>query len=290
VGDPNLPQQAEMRKVTDIVYLYLTPRGGPNAGLILTNSGAIVVDTLVTPAMARAFLAELRKITQAPIKYAIITHYHSDHFFGNQVFSPPTEIIAHQWTRDYYIHNAKKEFQFRKELMPNVDLSVVKIALPTLTLTEGTLRLFLGGREVRIHHWGPGQTHSDLFIYIPDEKVLFTGDSFNRKSINFMGSLGSMKGWLRTLEEIARMDVQVYLGGHGLPATKEDIAAYRGMLLAFRDEVGRGRAQGKSLEELTRALRFVQYRDWRNFERFVHPNIKAMYEAWGDPQRAADLQ
>lgn len=150
-GDPDLPQRAEMRKITDSVYLYLTPEGGPNGGLIVTKDGAIVVDTLVTPAMARAFLAEIRKITQAPITHVIVTHYHSDHFFGNQVFSPPAEIIAHQWTRNYYIHNVEKEFEFRKRLMPNVDLSEVKITLPTITFTEGALRLFPGGREVQIH-------------------------------------------------------------------------------------------------------------------------------------------
>jgi len=289
-GDPDLPQQAELRQITESVYLYLTPNGGPNAGLILTTDGAIVVDTLVTPAWARSFLAKIRKITQAPIKYAIITHYHSDHFFGNQVFSPPAEIIAHQWVRDYYLHSAEQELAFRKRLMPDVDLSEVKITLPTITLTEGTVRLFLGGREVQIHQWGPGQTRSDLFIYLPDEKILFTGDSFNRKSINFMGSLGSFKGWLRALDAIEQMDVRVYLGGHGLPATKADVAAYRRMLLAFRDEVGRGRAQGRTLDELIRTLVFPAYRQWRNFDRFVHPNIKALYEAWADPRRAADLE
>ncbi|MBI2370533.1 MAG: MBL fold metallo-hydrolase [Deltaproteobacteria bacterium] len=280
VGDPTLPPHQTVVKVTDTVHLFMTPRGGPNASFVVTPAGVVVVDSLVTPALARRLLAEIRKVTPLPVRYVINTHEHSDHVFGNQVFSPPAEIIAHENVRAHYIKNVDREFAFRRSISPGIDLSEVKVTLATLTLsgTRSTLTLHLGGREFQIHHFGPGQTTGDLFIYLPDEKVMFTGDSFNRRSINFMGNMASYEGWLRTLDQIGAMDVRVYVAGHGHPATKGDIAAYREMLESFHTEVKRGVERGASVQELLRTLTFRQYQGWRNYERFVHRNIEGLYK------------
>lgn len=279
VGDRTLPQQETVVKVTDDVFLFMTPRGGPNASFVVTSDSVVVIDTLVTPALARRLLGEIRKVTPLPIRYVITTHEHSDHVFGNQVFSPPADIIAHESVRTHYIKDVDREFAFRRRLMPTVDFSEVKVTLPTITLSgeRPTLRLHIGGREIQIHHFGPGQTAGDLFTYLPDEKVLFTGDSFNRQSINFMGAMASYEGWLSTLDRIGAMDVQAYVGGHGHPATKADISAYRGMLQSFYEQVKRGVEGGASLDDLLRTLKFRQYQQWRNYEGFVHRNIEGLY-------------
>lgn len=286
VGDTTLPEKQTVVKVTNNIHLFMTPKGGPNASFVATPDGVVVIDTLVTPALARQLMKEIRTVTSQPIRYVINTHEHSDHVFGNQVFSPPAEIIAHENVRIHYIKDVEKEFAFRRSINPGIDLSEVKVTPPTITLSGAgsVLKLYLGGREFQIHHFGPGQTSGDLFTYLPDEKVMFTGDSFNRRSINFMGDMASYEGWLETLNRIGAMDVRVYVAGHGHLATKADIAAYREMLESFYSEVKRGVEKGGSLPELLRTLTFRQYQGWRNYQGFVHRNIEGLYKRFANKQ------
>lgn len=279
-ADPDLPKTPIVKELAPGVFQYINANGLWNSGFVIGKDSVAVIDAMLTPADARKVLAEIKKRTDRPIRYLIITHGHSDHYFGAQVYVPPAELIAHESVRDYYANHLAEEFKFRKTVSPKVDLSEVKVVLPTLTIdgTGKVMTLHLGGKDVEIYYFGPGQTPDALFTYVPADKIMFTGDAFNRKSINYMANAVTLKGWFDILDKIEAMDVKLYAGGHGLPATKEDFRAYRQMMTDFIDGVKQAMAKGLTAERAAAEITLPQYKNWRNSENFTKRNVVGLYE------------
>lgn len=275
-----LPKEPVVKELAPGVFLYINRNGLWNSGFIIGRDGVAVVDAMLTPAEARLVLAEIRKRTDRPIQYVVITHQHSDHYFGAQVYVPSAALIAHPAVREHYSRNLAREMKFRKSLSPDFDLSEVKVVLPTMLVQgEGkVLTLNLGDRDVDIYHFGPGQTPDALFVHLPAEKILFVGDVFNRKSINFMANATSFDGWFRILDRLEAMDAAVYAGGHGLPATKADIKDYRRMMTDFIDGVKDAVRRGLTEDQAAAALTLTQYSDWRNYKNFTKRNVVGLHE------------
>lgn len=278
VGDPTLPKKVTFKKVAKDVYVYMRAKGRANSYLVMTKAGGVVIDALTTPAQSRDALKHFRTVTKAPIRYLIITHRHSDHYFGAQTFSPPAAIVASQTLYNHYTKKLKKEFAFRKRINKGIDLSEVKVVLPHIILRKGTTDLRVGGELFRIYHWGRGQTEGALFIHMPGKRIVFTGDTFNRKSINYMGGMASYGGWKNILTRLENLDVDRYMAGHGHPATKADVADYRSMIAAFHDGVLEGVKSGTPVETLLATMKMRQFQGYRNYGRFVHRNIKGLYK------------
>lgn len=279
-ADSDLPKTPIVKELAPGVFQYVNADGLWNSDFIIGKDSVAVIDAMLTPAGARKVLAEIKKRTDRPIRYLIITHGHSDHYFGAQVYVPPAELIAHESVRDHYANHLAEEFKFRKSISPNVDLSEVKVVLPTLTV-DGmgkVMTLHLGGKDVEIYYFGPGQTPDALFTYLPADKILFTGDAFNRKSINYMANATTLKGWFGILDKIEAMDVKLYVGGHGLPATKKDFQAYRQMMNDFIDAVKQAMAKGLTAEQATAEITLPQYKNWRNYESFTKRNVIGLYK------------
>ena len=291
-SDPELPTEPEVHEIVPGAFFYINANGRWNSGWVEGDDGVAVIDAMLTPADARKVLAEIRARTDKPIRYLIITHQHSDHYLGAQVYAPPAEIIAHREIRHHYTHNLEQEFAFRAQISPNADLSEVEVVLPTITVDgEGkVMTLHLGNRDLEVYFYGPGQTPDALFIYLPADKVLYCGDVFNRKSINYMGNATSLDGWFAILDRIEAMDVDVYLGGHGLPATKGDMNAYRGMMNDFIGGVTESLDRGLTAEEAVAALDLSKYREWRNYNNFRERNIVGLYRNFEADRAAETLQ
>lgn len=286
-AEPDLPTTPITQELAPGVFLYINANGS-NSGFVIGTHSVALIDAQQSPADARRVLAEIRKRTSLPIRYVIITHQHSDHYFGAQVFVPPAELIAHPEVRNRYANHLEEEFKFRKALLPNLDLSEVKAVLPSVTVEgEGRIMtLHLGGKDLEIHHFGLGQTPDALFIYLPADKILFVGDVFNRKSINYMGNATSLKGWFQILERIEVMDVTIYAAGHARPASRKDIVSYRRMLNDFVESVRKALADGLSVEQAMAQITLPQYADWRNYGRFTKRNVKGLYELFSKDTKA----
>ncbi len=245
------------------VYAYVSPTGGPglsNAGLIVGERTATVVDTLLVPSLTRPFAEAVRKATDLPVTRVINTHHHHDHTGGNWAF-PDAERYASAAARDLLIRKGRPMEVYRVSL-PRfaAELEALEILPPTLTI-EGPWAIHDGRREIRILAAAPAHTFGDVMVYLPAEKVLFAADvAFHY--VTPVVSEGSVFGWLKTCEAVLGLDVQTIVPGHGPVGTRQDFELMRDYWLLIRDEGARLLDNGLSPAEAARKLDLGPYRDW----------------------------
>jgi cyclase len=282
-------------KVADGVY-YATGAGGGNSPVIIGSRDVLVVDTNTTPAGARAFLDDLKLITDKPVRYAVNSHYHYDHTDGNQVFRQSgADVIGHAFVkyamenydilhREPYmtsqvvngqrrIDTAKqrlaeeKDPQTRAALTAQLaaaeknwtDLQEIKITPPNVTYTDKKV-IDLGGREVQLLFLGRGHTNGDTFVYLPKEKIVCTGDMLE-SGPSYMGD-GQFPEWIAALEKVKALDTDLVLPGHGAPFTdaKPHTTALQGYLRDIVKQVGDLRAQGMTADAAAQKVDLSAYR------------------------------
>ncbi|RZJ12005.1 MAG: MBL fold metallo-hydrolase, partial [Haliea sp.] len=173
-----------------------------NAGVIATPGGAVVVDALGSPALARELIAEVRRVTGQAVTHVILTHYHADHIYGLQEFRKAgARIIAHGAAREYLNSDtaASRLAQSRIDLAPWIDAQTQLV--PADDWLGGARELVVGGVRILLRPVGPAHTAEDLVVFLPAEKVLFSGDLVFRGRIPFVGQANSGQ-WIRALEMV----------------------------------------------------------------------------------------
>jgi glyoxylase-like metal-dependent hydrolase (beta-lactamase superfamily II) len=246
-------------------------KSGSNAGFVIGDDGVLVVDAFFTQEAARALVAEIRRLTPRPIRYIVNTHYHADHTGGDQVLRDAgAVIIAHKnvrgWVRTDNIN------LFGDRITPELKARIQALPLPDL-VTDKDLTVWLGSRKVLVSNV-LGHTGGDLTIFVPDAKVLFTGDMLWRKiAPNLID--GSVREWAASDAAFAAMPGAAairYVPGHGDVAGVKDVEDFRAYLLDLRRLVGEGREAGLKGDALTQQ---------------VAPKLKALYPDWTISDRAA---
>ena len=280
----------ELKVVADGVYAAIAApqyKINSNAAVILTNDGVVVVDSHSKPSAARALFQEIRGVTQQPIRKLINTHFHWDHWQGNEVYaaaSSELEIITSERTRynlttpdvgvggvpyiatqlaalpkeieqlkDDIRRASSPELKARLEVNLQQaeaffeELKTLQPALPTRTVAN-SITLHEPGREIQLLLLGRAHTDGDLFIYLPKEKVIATGDAV----VDWMPFLGDgyPEDWIHTLDALAQVDFTHIIPGHGDVMTKDGIAFLRGYLTDLIAAVKDAAAAGASLEEM----------------------------------------
>lgn len=312
----------EMRTVADGVHVAVAApayKVNSNAAIIETDDGLIVVDSHSKPSAARVVVEKLRDLTPKPVRYVINTHFHWDHWHGNEVYPaayPGVEVITSDITREAMLRKGLKRIQDhvrsvpaeiarlradlaaatdpdrRAELASNLrqaeaylaEVSGLKPALPTMTF-ENTMRIFRRDREIHLLHLGRAHTEGDIFVYLPKEKVVVTGDCVIDWT-PFMGD-GYPEDWARTLARLEQLDFTHMLMGHGEPAGKDWLRVFRGYIEDLVEAVRREAAAGASLDEVKQRVpdllapkyerpfsRYGSYRPWRQL---VLTNIERVY-------------
>jgi glyoxylase-like metal-dependent hydrolase (beta-lactamase superfamily II) len=245
------------------IYAYVSPTGDSgltNAGLIVGERAATVVDTLLAPSLTRAFADAVRKATDLPVLRVVNTHHHHDHTGGNWAF-PDAERYASPAARDLLIRKGKPMAVYRA-LLPRFapEFETVEILPPTVTV-DGPWAIHDGRREIRILPAAPAHTFGDVMVYLPAERVLFAADvAFHY--VTPLVSEGSVAGWLRACEAVLALDVDVIVPGHGPIGTRRDFELMRDYWLLLRDEGGRLLDRGLGPAEAARALDLGPYREW----------------------------
>tara|TARA_B110000014_G_scaffold196048_1_gene145101 strand:- start:1581 stop:2426 length:846 start_codon:yes stop_codon:yes gene_type:complete len=190
--------------------------GLTNAGIIIGDESVLVIDSLRVPSFARDLIEDVRHVTDKPIRYVVDTHSHWDHAWGNEEF-PDATIIAHS--------NARKEMldvewnrQWREKVVAAGDpwseeAKLVNITPPDLTF-ENTMQLYFGGREINLVYLGKAHTSGDIFIHLPEEKILFTGDVAQDGGIPFLGD-SYPTDWLSTDDRLIEIESDQFVSGHG---------------------------------------------------------------------------
>lgn len=226
--------------------VYWIEGGGGNSTVIVGDKGVIVVDAKTTPDQGKELLAGIAKITPKPITTVILTHSDGDHVNGLASFPSGITIIAQA--------NNKKEQEAALTAggrgAPPAD------HLPTRVVSKDKENVKIGGLKLELLHWAPAHTSGDLVVYLPDEKIVATGDIIagNGDPLIHREKNGSSEGWITTVKGIAALDADVFVAGHGNIQTKADIRNRLAAVIAKRQKISELVAQGKSLDEVKAAL------------------------------------
>ena len=262
---------ASVQKIAPDLYAYISENdASANSTFLVSDQGILVVDTGLNAQEGRKLLDEIRKISQAPVRWIVNTHYHPDHRGGNGVVGPDAAIISTAFTRAQIAGSAR-------------DNAVSE------TVGPDGLVLFVGGHEVRIYHPGPAHTRGDLVVYFPDEHAIATGDLFLTNSCPAMDD-GDMENWIAALDQMLELPVEHVVPGHFELAAKNELRHFRNYLADLRDQVKRMRRNGLSLDQIQKQLALAAYKDLRQFPQYeatFKDNAAAYYKQLesGNPEQ-----
>ena len=232
--------QEGLTKIADNVSSYIgqkdaspTHSFAANAGIVIGRDGILVIDTLISAKEAQRFLADIRKVSDKPIKFVVNTHTHLDHAFGNCVFAKlGATVISHDADRRLLekVGEATLKNIANFGLKPE-DMIGTEIVYPALTFSE-RMTIDLGGETVELIRTAPSHTEGSVIVYLPARKLLFSGDILFTDFHPFMAD-GDVPGWARTLDSLIAMDVERIVPGHGPLSTKKDLREMKEYLLLF---------------------------------------------------------
>jgi len=283
----------KFEKVAEGVY-YATGGVGSNNVVIVNDDDVLIVDDGSTPAAARAFVADIKLLTPKPVRTVVNTHFHYDHTDGNQIFGPEVAIIGHEYIRrmisdpaifkrEPYLtsltvrfpetiaslkqkipaeKDAAKKTAMTKELA-SAEATVQSMkdlkATPPNTTYDSKLVLYKGKREIQLLFLGRGHTQGDTFVYLPQEKIICTGDEEEGARVAYMGD-AVFDEWVTTLERLKQMDFKLVLPGHGVPfSDKNIITQFQNYLKDLVVKVGQLRKQGVSADDAAKRVDMTAY-------------------------------
>jgi glyoxylase-like metal-dependent hydrolase (beta-lactamase superfamily II) len=258
----------ELKQVAPDLYFYWND-GSSNSAFLVTDEGVLVIDTQSHPAPARTPLSEIRKVTDKPIKWAVVTHPHGDHFLGIPAFKAEgATIVSHRDTRGMMQKYYKDEVNRRQAYLKanNLDQSEVQLMLPEVTF-DTRFTIHLGGRTVELIHLGAAQNPGDTLVHFPHARTLFLGGPFSRRNWSNYSFTPSVEGWIAILRKAAAFDVDTFIGGHGDVSRRDDILEYAQMHADFLAAVKAGMAEGKNRDELADTIKMQHYSHFRNYHR-----------------------
>jgi len=272
-----------LTKLADNVYSYVGEKDGSpahsfaaNAGIIIGRDGVLVVDTLISAKEATRFLADIRAVTDKPIKYVVNTHTHLDHAFGNCVFARlGATVISHTADREML---AKVGAATLKDIgnfgLKPEDMSGTEIVLPTIAFGD-RMQIYLGDVAVELIRVAPSHTGGSLVVYVPSQKVLFAGDILFTDFHPFLAD-GDIAGWTTSLDALLTMDVERIVPGHGPLSNKKDLQEMKDYLLQFDGKARELAAKSQDSEavaaELLKVLPKRAMGEW-----MVAFNVKSRY-------------
>ncbi len=265
-----------------------------NAAIIVNEDGVMVVDTHSKPSAARALIAQIREISSKPVRYVVNTHFHWDHTQGNHAYAAPpagpgypkaADLISSEPTREWIAREGRPRIAASLAVLPKQlealrerlaqerdpqerarvqdwlqqgeayleELKKVEIELPTLTF-DSRLALHQGGREIHLLFLGRGHTAGDTVVWLPQEKVVVTGD-LAHGSLPYMADSYPLS-WAPTLDRVKGLDFDRVIPGHGrVQQGKQRVSWFRNYVEELIQKVQQGAAAGRSLEELQKEIR-----------------------------------
>ncbi|MBU7574839.1 MAG: MBL fold metallo-hydrolase [Hydrogenophaga sp.] len=202
-----------------------TAEGDPNSGVIIGEKFIMVSDATATPAMAQDLIRQIRTVSDKPIKYVLLTHYHAVRVLGASAYvaEGATEVIASRGTYELIVERGAEDMQSEMERFPRLfrgSESVPGLTWPTLVVgdgqpgRQGSLTVDLGGVKVEIWHPGQGHTRGDTIAWVEEEKVLFSGDLVEYEAGVYTGD-AQLEEWPATLEALRALKAEAIVPGRG---------------------------------------------------------------------------
>ena len=279
-----------LHEIGSDLFAYLQPEGQwgySNAGLVLGEDSALLVDTLFDLKLTRQMLDAMAKVRGSrPIATVVNTHSNGDHCWGNQLVDG-AEIIASRRCAEELAsippialrsllkaEGLGAAGDYLRRIFGAFDFEGITLTPPTRTF-DGELTLRVGSRELRLIEVGPAHTAGDVLVYLPAERVVFTGD------IVFAGGTpivwaGPIRNWIAACDRIAALDVATVVPGHGPIGDLAQVRAMRDYLAYVEAEAAARHASGMSLEDAVHDIALGQFDQWLDKERLA-VNVQAKY-------------
>jgi cyclase len=311
----------DIKKVADGVYAAVASpayKVNCNTAIIENADGVMVVDTHSKPSAAKVIIERLRGMTKKPVRYVVNTHFHWDHWHGNEAYPaayPDAEIVTNQITREAMLKKGLKRIQDHVRQMPGEiaklradiqasspaqrvkleaelrlaesylgEVRALKPALPTIAF-EKTMKLYRRDREIHLLHLGRAHTEGDVFVYLPKEKVVITGDAMIGWT-PYMGD-GYPEDWAGTLDNLAQLDFTHIIMGHGDVTGREWLNTFRSYVHDMVEAVRHEAATGATLDEVKHRVTaklapryekpFSAYGDYRPWRTGVLANVERTF-------------
>ena len=255
-------------RVADNVYVFRY--GGAQSMFVVTPAGVIATDPIAfqRPQAAEAYLAEIRRITPAPIRYLIYSHHHYDHSAGGKPFKDAgAAVVAHR--------NARA----RLEVLKSPD-----VVMPDMVVDERST-LELGGTRVDLIYVGRNHSDDSIVVLLPKEKILFAVDFVPVQAVMFRDMPdGYLPDWFASIDRVLALDWTTLIPGHPGPGgrlgTKDDVRAVKEYLTDLSNATRELASQGKCFDEAMRTLKLPKYEGWSGYAQYLPGNIERFCEFW----------
>jgi glyoxylase-like metal-dependent hydrolase (beta-lactamase superfamily II) len=287
-----------LHEIGDGLFAYLQPDGQwgfSNAGLVTAEDRSLLVDTLFDLGLTKRMLADMAPHTaQRPIGTVVNTHANGDHCWGNQLVSH-AEIIASARCAEEMALVDPAMFaglirmeglgelgDYLKRIFGAFDFDGIRVTPPTRTF-EGELSLEVGSRKVELIEVGPAHTEGDVIVWLPGERVIFTGDILFIEGTPIVWA-GPIENWIRACDRILALDARVIVPGHGPLTDAAGVRAVRDYLRFVSDEATKRFEAGMGVSDAVRDIALGAFSGLRDKERLA-VNVNSRYREL-DPSAA----
>ena len=262
-------KQVSFTKLSDNAYAY-TAEGDPNTGVVIGDDAVMVIDTQATPVMAQDVIRRIRQVTDKPIRHVVMSHYHAVRVLGASAYQPQ-QIIASHDTYELIVERGEADMKSEIERFPRLFRAVETIpglTWPTITF-RGEMTLWLGKLEVKLLQLGRGHTKGDTVVWLPQQKILFSGDLVEFGATPYAGD-AYFQDWPATLDRIAALGPEKLVPGRGAALTtpqlvQQGLAGTRAFVSDLYASVKAGADAGQDLRAIYKA---------------THSALKPKYGQW----------
>jgi glyoxylase-like metal-dependent hydrolase (beta-lactamase superfamily II) len=257
-------------KLSDNAYAY-TAEGDPNTGVIIGDDAVMVIDAQATPVMAQDVIRRIREVTDKPIRYVVLSHYHAVRVLGASGYGAD-HIVASRDTYDLIVERGEQDKASEIGRFPRLFQAVESVppgvTWPTMTFT-GAMSIWLGKLEVQLLQLGRGHTKGDTVAWLPQQRILFSGDLVEFDATPYAGD-AYFREWPQTLDKLAQLDPLALVPGRGAALTtpeqvRQGVAGTRAFIRDVWELVRAGVQAGKDLNAV--------YKD-------VYAQLKPRYAHW----------
>lgn len=278
-------KKVTFERLSDNAWAY-TAEGDPNTGVVIGDDAVMVIDAQATPVMARDVIRRIREVTDKPIKYVVMSHYHAVRVLGASAYGAD-HVIASEDTRDLIVERGEADMKSEIGRFPRLFRAVESIpglTWPTLTF-KGEMTLWLGKLEVKILQLGRGHTKGDTVVWLPQQKILFSGDLVEYDATPYTGD-AYLTDWPRTLDNIAALQPEQLVPGRGAalktPAqVQAGLAGTRDFVTSMFGTVKQGAQAGRDLRTVykdTYAALKPKFGHWVIFDHCLPFDVSRAYD------------
>jgi len=272
-------------KLSDRAYAY-TAEGDPNTGIVVGDDAVMVIDTQATPVMARDVIRRIREVTDKPIRYVVLSHYHAVRVLGASAYEPE-QVIASRDTYDLIVERGEHDMRSEIERFPRLFRAVESVpglTWPTMVFDK-RLTLWLGSLQVELMQLGRGHTKGDTVVWLPQQKILVSGDLVEFGATPYAGD-AYFQDWPATLDNLAALQPVALVPGRGdalttLQLVRDGLAGTKAFISELYANVKAGAAAGKNLNAIykdTHAALKPKYGQWVIYDHCMPFDVTRAYD------------